>query len=48
MLAYHVPYHDLGSDYFDNRRKDAKINYHLRQLQKLGYLTRIEPQSVTG
>ena len=43
MLAYHVPYQDLGGDYFDNRRKESKINYHLRQLQKLGYSAQIEP-----
>lgn len=48
MLTYHVPYQDLGSDYFDNRRKESKINYHLRQLQKLGYSSQSEPQLVTG
>ena len=48
MLAYHVPYQDLGGDYFDNRRKESKVNYHLRQLQKLGYSTQIELQSVTA
>jgi len=48
MLAYHVPYQDLGGDYFDNRRKESKINYHLRQLQKLGYSAQLEPQLVTG
>jgi len=48
MLAYHVPYQDLGGDYFDSRRKESKINYHLRQLQKLGYSAQIEPQPVTG
>jgi transposase len=48
MLAYHVPYQDLGGDYFDKRRKDSKINYHLRQLQKLGYSIQIEPQLATG
>ena len=48
MLAYHVPYQDLGGDYFDKRHKESKINYHLRQLQKLGYSIQIEPQLVTG
>ena len=33
----------MGGDYFDNRRKESKIDYHLRQLQKLGYSTQIEP-----
>jgi transposase len=44
MLAYHEPYQDLGGDYFDNRRKESKINYYLSQLHKLGYPTQTEPQ----
>jgi transposase len=44
MLAYHVPYQDLGGDYFDKRRKESKLNYYLLQLQKLGYSAQIEPQ----
>ena len=48
MLAYHVPYQDLGGGYFDKRRQESKINYHLRQLQKLGYSVQIEPQLATG
>jgi len=48
MLAYHQPYQDLGGDYFDNRHKESKINYHMRQLQKLGYSVRVEPQLATG
>lgn len=48
MLAYHQPYQDLGGDYFDNRRKESKIDYHLRQLHKLGYFTQVEPQPVAG
>jgi transposase len=43
MLAHHTPYRDLGGDYYDNRHKESKINYHLRQLANLGYTTRIEP-----
>lgn len=43
MLAYHVPYQDLGGDYFDKRRKESKVNYHLRQLQKLGYSALLQP-----
>jgi transposase len=48
MLAYHVPYQDLGGDYFNKRRTEAKINYHLRQLQKLGYSIQGAPQPATG
>jgi transposase len=48
MLAHHVPYHDLGGDYFDNRHKESKIDYHLRQLARLGYAVQIEPQPVAA
>lgn len=48
MLAYHVPYQDLGGDYFDQRRKESKTNYHLRQLQKLGYSAHLEPRLAGG
>ena len=36
MLAYHEPYQDLGGDYFDNRRKESKINYYLSQVAQPG------------
>jgi len=36
MLAHHEPYRDLGADYFDQRNKESKVKYHLRQLEKLG------------
>jgi transposase len=48
MLAYHQPYQDLGGDYFDNRCKESKVSYHLRQLQKLGYSAQVELQPVTA
>lgn len=35
ILTYREPYADLGGDYFDERRKDAKVNYYVRQLEKL-------------
>jgi transposase len=35
MLTYRQPYKELGSDFFDQRRKDSKINYLIRQLEKL-------------
>jgi transposase len=44
MLLRHLPYHDLGADYLDQRRKQVKVNYWLRQLHKLGYAVQIEPQ----
>jgi len=45
MLTYRQPYHELGGDYFDQRRKDAKVSYLTRQLEKLtGGAVRIELQ----
>ena len=45
MLTYRQPYQELGGDYFDQRRKDAKVSYLTRQLEKLtGGAVRIELQ----
>jgi transposase len=35
MLANRQPYQELGGDYFDQRKKDAKVSYLLRRLEKL-------------
>jgi len=35
MLTFRQPYQELGDDFFDQRRKDSKINYLTRQLEKL-------------
>jgi transposase len=35
MLSYRQPYQELGHDFLDQRRKDAKLNYLTRQLEKL-------------
>jgi transposase len=35
ILTYREPYEDLGGDYFDQRKKDSKVNYYVRQLEKL-------------
>ena len=43
MLSRGEPYKDLGSDYFDKRRKDVKINVLTKQLEKLGYTVQLEP-----
>ena len=41
MLTKGEPYHNLGEDYFDKRRKVAKVDVLTRQLQKLGYDVRL-------
>lgn len=43
MLLRGEPYRDLGSDYFEKRRKVAKVDTLTKQLQKLGYGVRLEP-----
>lgn len=42
MLQRGEPYQDLGADYFTQRRKEAKVDYLLRQLEKLGVSIQIE------
>jgi transposase len=41
IVIYHVlsdgrPYKDLGADYYAKRRGEDRVQYHLRQLEKLG------------
>jgi len=46
ILTYRQPYQDLGSDYFDQRKKETKVSYLTRQLEKLtGGAVRIELQT---
>jgi transposase len=35
MLTYQQPYQELGGDYFDERKKEAKVSYLVRRLEKL-------------
>lgn len=35
MLTHQKPYQELGGDYFDERKKESKVNYHLRRLEQL-------------
>lgn len=37
LITHNEPYHDLGGDYFTQRQDSrARVEYHVRQLQKLG------------
>jgi transposase len=46
ILTYRQPYQELGGDYFDERKKEAKVNYLIRRLEKLtGGAVRVEIQS---
>lgn len=35
MLTHRQPYHELGGDYLDQRKKEAKVSYLIRRLEKL-------------
>lgn len=44
MLTCQEAYKDLGSEYFQERRKENKVDYLTRQLAKLGYEVQLAPQ----
>jgi transposase len=49
MLTRRQPYQELGGDYFDQRKKDRSIDYHIRQVEKLtGGTVVIEMQPATA
>jgi transposase len=49
MLTYQQPYQELGGDYFDERKKESKVSYLVRRLEKLtGGSVSIELQSVAA
>lgn len=43
MLSRQEPYQDLGSDFYDQRRKEAKVTYLTKQLSKLGFVVSLNP-----
>jgi transposase len=43
MLSRRQPYQDLGSDYFDQRKKDIKVSYLTKQLARLGFAVSLDP-----
>jgi transposase len=43
MLSRQQPYQELGGDYFDQRRKPAKVDALTKLLGKLGYAVQLEP-----
>jgi len=44
MLSRQEAYCDLGSDYFESRRKEGKVDRLTQQLEKMGYQVRLTPQ----
>jgi len=49
MLSLRQPYQELGGDFFDQRKKESKIKYHVRQLEKLmGHSLNVALQPTTA
>jgi len=51
VSAYHIlkkrePYKELGSDYFDQRKKDSVVNIAVKRLKALGYKVTLEIDAV--
>jgi transposase len=42
MLTRHEPYHDLGPNYFDERKRESVVNHLTHRLEKLGYAVILE------
>lgn len=43
MLSRQEPYKELGGNYFNNRRKEVRVNVLTKQLEKLGYAVQLKP-----
>jgi hypothetical protein len=49
ILTYRQPYQDLGGDCFYQRKRETKVSYLTRQLEKLtGGAVRIELQTAAA
>lgn len=49
ILTYRQPYKELGGDYFDQRKKETKVNYLIRRLERLtGGSVIVEMQPATA
>ena len=49
VIIYHLltrqePYRELGSNYFDERKRDSVTNRLVRRLEKLGYEVALDPK----
>ena len=43
MLSRNVPYHELGANYFDARRRHSTVDRLARRIEHLGYRVHLEP-----
>ena len=49
IIAYHLirkrePYQEKGADYFEKRRPEARLNYHMKGIERLGYQVDLRPK----
>ena len=47
-MSYHImkcqqPYHELGGNYFDERKKELVLHGLVKRISKLGYEVSLEP-----
>jgi transposase len=47
MLARNEPYRELGSNYFDERRRHYTVDRLATRLERLGYRVHLEPVMAT-
>ena len=43
MLSRNAPYHELGANYFDERRRHSIVDRLARRIEHLGYRVSLEP-----
>jgi hypothetical protein len=48
VISYHIlkhqqPYYELGSNYFDERKKESILHSLVKRIGKLGYEVSLEP-----
>jgi hypothetical protein len=43
MLSRNAPYHELGANYFDERRRHYTVDRLARRIEHLGYRVHLEP-----
>jgi transposase len=48
MLSEHVPYHELGPDYFDTLSPESRARFHKKQLEKLGFEVTLETREIAA
>lgn len=48
VLRWRAPYQDLGSHYFDERKKEATVERLVKRIEQLGHTVTLSPQPTSG